>query len=174
MTASQTITKPSSGSAIVKGDSVIHSIGIAGLKVVTAPDAVRTVLGSCIGIALFDRVAKVGGLGHVILPDSGEGTGDPKKFADTAIDILIEELVVAGALRQRIVAKIAGGAAMFGDEHTESLGSRNADAVRAKLTECAIRLAAQAVGGSKGRKMCLFPATGVVVVERIGEAKEEI
>ena len=58
-------------------------IGIAAIKVVKAPERVRTVLGSCIGVALYDRISKVGGMAHVILPDSSEGSGDPGKFADT-------------------------------------------------------------------------------------------
>lgn len=146
-----------------------HSIGIAGIKVVRAPDTVRTVLGSCIGVALYDRVAKLGGLAHVILPDSSEGSGDPGKFADTAVDLLLEELEKAGAERKRITAKIAGGAAMFGGRLSASLGDRNAEAVEARLKSHFVRLAGRALGGLKGRKMTLDPATGDVAVWIIGE-----
>ena len=146
-----------------------HSIGIAGIKVVRAPDTVRTVLGSCIGVALYDRVAKLGGLAHVILPDSSEGSGDPGKFADTAVDLLLDELEQAGAERRRIAAKIAGGAAMFGEQRTASLGDRNAEAVETRLKSHFVRLAGRAIGGTKGRKMTLDPATGDVAVWIIGE-----
>lgn len=152
----------------------IHSIGIAGIEVVRAPDRIRTVIGSCIGIAIYDRVAKIGGLAHIILPDSNQGSGDPGKFADTATDMLIERMVDAGADRKRLVAKITGGASMFGNEPSLGLGERNAQAVHDRLLHHAIRLAASATGGTKGRKMMLDPATGTVYVEIIGKSAEEI
>lgn len=152
----------------------VSSIGIAGLKLVSAPDRIRTVLGSCIGIAMYDRVAKIGGLAHIILPSSKEGSGDPRKFADTAVDILLEELIAAGSERKRIAAKIAGGAAMFGPVCAGGLGDRNSEAVRSRLKHYSIRLAGEAVGGTKGRKMLLDPATGKVQVEVIGEVMQLI
>jgi chemotaxis protein CheD len=151
-----------------------HSIGIAGLKVIRSPDSVRTVLGSCIGIAIYDPIAGIGALGHVILPDSSSGTGDPMKFADTATEMLIEELLVAGARRSRLAAKISGGAAMFGTASGGNLGDRNAVAVRAKLSECGVPLKGEAVGGTKGRKMFLAPINGEVRVEIIGETSQMI
>lgn len=154
--------------------AVVHFIGIAGMCVVKAPDKVRTVLGSCIGIAMYDTVAKIGALGHVILPDSTEGTGDPAKFADTAVDMLLERLVDAGAVRARVTAKIVGGAAMFSDERAAGLGRRNAESVEARLRHHGICLAASAVGGQRGRKLVLDPATGAVQVEIIGEKPETI
>jgi chemotaxis protein CheD len=159
------------------GDSargIVHSIGIAGLKTVTAPDAIRTVLGSCIGIAIYDTSTGVGSMGHVILPDSKQGTGDPGKFADTAVEILVNEASSAGAVRTKLRAKIAGGAAMFGNDNGATLGDRNADAVRAMLKALKIPLIAEDVGGTKGRKMSLNPATGEVLVEIIGESARTI
>ncbi len=159
---------------VAPAGAVVHSIGIAGMCVVKAPDKVRTVLGSCIGVAMYDRVAKIGGMGHVILPDSTEGTGDPAKFADTAVDLLLEQLVEAGGVRARVAAKIVGGAAMFGDERAGGLGRRNAESVTARLAHHKIRLAASAVGGQRGRKMLLDPASGMVQVEIIGETPDTI
>lgn len=150
-------------------DGTVHSIGIAEIEVIKAPDRIRTVLGSCIGIALYDRCVKVGGMAHVILPDSNEGSGAPGKFADTAVDILLERLLEAGAVKARVTAKIVGGAAMFGNSTTQGLGDRNEDAVKARLSHHCVRLAGAAVGGTRGRKMLLDPATGDVVVEVIGE-----
>ncbi len=152
----------------------IHSIGIAGIVVVHAPDQVRTILGSCIGIALYDPVAKIGGLGHVILPNSREGSGGPGKFADTAVDLLLSDLNETGANGKCVRAKIAGGAAMFGGDSLASLGRRNAEAVRDRLSHHGIRLVAEAIGGTKGRKMCLDPATGNVRVEIIGESPQDL
>jgi len=161
-------------SGLVSGNGTNESIGIAGIKVVTAPDRMRTVLGSCIGVAVYDRNAKIGGMAHVILPDSNEGSGDPGKFADTAVDMLVLKLVDTGAEARRLVAKIVGGAAMFGQSSAVGLGVRNAEAVRKRLTHHAIRIAADAIGGTKGRKMMLDPATGAVQVEVIGQDPEII
>ena len=148
----------------------VHTIGIAAIRCVRAPDRLRTVLGSCIGIVLYDLRARIGAMGHVILPSSLEGEGDPGKFADTAVDELLRMLLAEGAERQRISAKIAGGAAMFGIESASALGARNADAVRTRLDHHAIPLMGSAIGGDKGRRIILDPATGEVYVDVIGES----
>lgn len=152
----------------------IHSIGIAEILVVRAPEQIRTVLGSCVGVALCDPVAGVGGLCHVILPASKEGSGDPGKFADTAVDVLLNRLRAEGASAKHIVAKIVGGANMFGAEKAGGLGQRNAEEVQARLAHHSIPLIASALGGNKGRKMRLDPATGYVHVEIIGQAPQII
>jgi chemotaxis protein CheD len=148
--------------------SVTHTIGIAGVRVVGEPDKIRTVLGSCVGIALFDRVARIGGLAHVMLPSSAHGHGDRGKFADTAVDWLLEDLLKAGASKQRLAAKISGGASMFGGNVDNGIGEKNVVAVRQRLAHHSIRLLAEDVGGQKGRKMMLDPATGNVEVQIIG------
>jgi chemotaxis protein CheD len=155
-------------------DATIHSIGIAGLLVVRAPEMIRTVLGSCIGVALHDPSTKIGGLAHVILPDSRNGSGDPAKFADTAVDMLVEMLAAEGAKPARIVAKIVGGAAMFGNQKGWEIGDRNAEAVKVRLAHHNIRLLAEAVGGNKGRKMVLDSASGMIQVQIIGATPKVI
>lgn len=155
-------------------ETTVHPLGIAELRVIHAPDRIRTVLGSCIGIALYDRDLGVGGMAHVMLPDSTQGTGQPGKFADTAVDLLLEQLLSAGAERTRLRVKIAGGAAMFGEATANTLGVRNVEAVRERLRTHSLRVAASALGGTKGRKMMLDPATGDVRVEIIGQTAETI
>lgn len=151
-----------------------HNIGIAGLKVAAPPDQVRTVLGSCVGVALFDRVSKVGGLCHVMLPSSECGQGDRGKFADTAVDWLVEDVVNAGGELKRLTAKICGGASMFGPTVDNGIGERNIKAVRDRLSHHSVRIAAQDVGGKKGRKMTLDPETGEVTVQFIGSESRTI
>jgi len=146
----------------------VQSIGIAGMTVVTPPGQVRTTLGSCVGVAIYDRVAKIGGLAHVMLPDSSGGKGDRGKFADTAVDWLVDEVVGAGADKHRLTSKITGGASMFGNAVEGGLGARNVEAVKERLSKHSIRLAAEDVGGGKGRRMLLNPATGDVTVQIIG------
>lgn len=174
MPSTKSINKPATQTGNGSVKNTVHSVPIAGITVIKSPECVRTVLGSCIGIAIYDRVAKIGGLSHVILPSSKEGSGDPGKFADTAVDILIEQLIAAGAEKKRLAAKITGGAAMFGDNASNGLGKRNEECVIERLRHHAVRLAASDTGGRKGRKMLLDPATGDVQVEIIGEKPQII
>ena len=94
----------------------VIKVGMADLNVCVSPDSITTLgLGSCVGIALRDPVTKIGGLAHVMLPDSTiirNNTNIPK-FADTGIEELVKQVVARGANRSRLVAKIAGGAQMF-------------------------------------------------------------
>ena len=86
------------------------------LKACKCPDALTTLgLGSCVGVALYDPVTKIGGLLHCMLPDSTQfrNNSNIAKFADTGIDELIRQMKALGAVDTRIVAKIAGGAQMF-------------------------------------------------------------
>jgi chemotaxis protein CheD len=148
--------------------SVIHTIGIAGVKVVQFPDKIRTVLGSCVGVALYDRIAKIGGLAHVMLPCSSLGHGDRGKFADTAVDWLVKDAIEGGCDLKRLAAKIGGGASMFGANVDNGIGDKNIRAVKERLGRHGIRLVAEDVGGVKGRRMMLDPASGRVEIQIIG------
>ena len=91
-------------------------VGMADLKLCIPPAGITTLgLGSCVGVALRDTVNKVGGLAHVMLPDSTaiRNNSNVAKFADTGVAELVRIMEQAGAKRSRMVAKIAGGAKMF-------------------------------------------------------------
>ncbi len=97
--------------------SVEIKVGMADLNVCVSPDRICTLgLGSCVGIALRDPVTKIGGLAHIMLPDSTtiRNNSNIPKFADTGIEELVKQVTRRGANRSRLVAKIAGGAQMFG------------------------------------------------------------
>ena len=94
----------------------VIKVGMADLNICKAPDTITTLgLGSCIGIALLDPVTKIGGLAHIMLPDSTKmkNNSNIAKFADTGIVELVRRMTEAGAAKSRLVAKIAGGARMF-------------------------------------------------------------
>ena len=96
--------------------SEIIKVGMADLNVCISPDGITTLgLGSCVGIALRDPVTGIGGLAHIMLPDSTQikDNSNIPKFADTGIEELVKRIVAAGGNRSRLVAKIAGGAQMF-------------------------------------------------------------
>ncbi|MHB9145933.1 MAG: chemotaxis protein CheD [Symbiobacteriia bacterium] len=134
-------------------------------------------LGSCIGIAAYDPVAKIGGLAHVVLPDSALAHGHDKaaKFADTAVPVLLGRLTGAGANPQRLVVKMAGGAQMLAASPLASrldIGQRNAEAVRAALVKAGMRLAAEDIGGNYGRTLRFSIGPGTVQVSTIGRGEK--
>lgn len=133
-------------------------------------------LGSCIGIALYDKSCKVGGLAHILLNDSnkfirpGVSNVNPAKFADTAIPKMIGEMVAIGAKKNSLEAKIAGGASLFNfQSDSGSVGEKNIEAVRSALKREGIRISYEEVGGSCGRTMRLFIETGEVTITTVGK-----
>ena len=155
-------------------NGTIHTVGIGGLIIAQQPDKLRTVLGSCVGIAVYDPQHKVGGLAHSILPEVTAESTELGKFADQAVDNLIVQLLSNGANKQRLVAKLVGGATMFGSETRNGLGDRNVESARQRLEQNDIPVLAVALGGTKGRKMMFDPATGATRVDIIGETAETI
>jgi len=161
--------------------SEILKVGIADLKTCVSPDGVMTLgLGSCVGIAIRDPVTKVGGLVHIMLPDSKSitsGRHNIAKFADTGIEELVRQLEQKGARRARMVAKIAGGANMFnfqGGSAVGQVGERNAEAARAKLKELKIPLLADDTGANYGRTVVFYPETGNYVIRAVGKPEKTI
>ncbi|MBO4247227.1 chemotaxis protein CheD [Halomicrobium sp. IBSBa] len=142
-------------------------VGIAEYAV-TTDEAVLTTsgLGSCIGVALYDPDSNTAGLVHVMLPRHDEGEGARAKFADTGVEMLLEEMERAGAQRRSTEAKIAGGSDMLDfSENGSSIGSRNAATVRETLAANDIPILGEDVGGDYGRSLRLEAATGDLVVK---------
>lgn len=155
-------------------------VGIADLNLVLDPGSIMTIgLGSCIGIALYDKSLKVAGLAHIMLPDSTQfkTTNNPMKFADLAIPILIEKMEKEGCKKRNLIAKIAGGASMFNfsDKSIISdIGKRNSDAVKKALKENGIPIIAEEIGGDKGRTMILNASDGKVTLKVVGKGVIEL
>lgn len=157
-----------------------YRVGIADLDIASSPGKIITVgLGSCIGIALYDKQNLVGGLLHIMLPDSTlfSSVTNPLKFADLGIPMLIEKMERKGAVKRNLTAKIAGGASMFNFSDKNlimDIGNRNTTAVKNKLKELSIPLIAEDVGGNKGRTMILETVTGLVQIKTVGLGIKEL
>ncbi|WMC92993.1 chemotaxis protein CheD [Kineothrix sp. MB12-C1] len=155
-------------------------VGMADLKICVSPDAVTTLgLGSCVGIAIRDPVTKVGGLAHIMLPDSTQikNNSNIPKFADTGIVELVRQIVAKGANQGRLVAKIAGGAQMFAFQNKSDLvriGDRNVEATKKKLSELKIPLLAHDTGENYGRTVIFYPETGDFVIRAVGKTERVI
>ncbi|MCM1268252.1 MAG: chemotaxis protein CheD [Bacteroidales bacterium] len=155
-------------------------VGMADLKVCVSPDSVITLgLGSCVGIAIRDPITKIGGLAHIMLPDSTmiRNNSNIPKFADTGIEELVRQVTLKGASRARLVAKIAGGAQMFGfgsQSESVQVGKRNVEATKKKLAQMKIPILAEDTGKNFGRTVIFYPETGDYVIRAVGKAEYKI
>jgi chemotaxis protein CheD len=142
-------------------------VGVGDMHVGRSPLLISTVLGSCVGIVLYDPLSCVGGLGHIMLARAPLRNENPAKYADTAVPALIRRMIRKGALPERIIAKIAGGANMFGfrDKSFAEIGKNNIDAVCECLEKEKIPIAAREVGGSQGRTIFFALESGAVFVK---------
>ncbi|MCI5827105.1 MAG: chemotaxis protein CheD [Lachnospiraceae bacterium] len=159
---------------------VVIKVGMADLKTGKNPDILTTLgLGSCIGIALWDPVTKIGGLAHVMLPDSTKirNNSNIAKFADTGIAELVRQIEAMGVPKKRLVAKIAGGARMFevsGSTSVGNIGEKNAIASKQKLQELGIPILAEDTGLNYGRTVELNCANGDYVIKAVGKPVKTI
>jgi chemotaxis protein CheD len=136
-------------------------------------------LGSCVAVVLYDEASRVGGLAHVLLPDPSYSRDSDRRgrYASTAIPALLEEVVVAGAARTRVTARLVGGACMFQEllpADQPHLGARNVDAARVALTRDGISIVAEDVGGDFGRSIHFDLADGRLRVSSQARGQIEI
>ncbi|GAB3067209.1 chemotaxis protein CheD [Virgibacillus ainsalahensis] len=157
----------------------VVKVGIADLNTVSAPDTIRTSgLGSCVGVVMYDEAKKIAGLAHILLPDSSlarRSILNKYKYADTALPLLIEKLVVAGARKYALKAKMAGGAQMFqftSKSDIMRIGARNIEAVQEKLQEYHIPVVSSDLGGKVGRTIEFDPTVCELKIRKVN--KEEM
>ena len=155
-------------------------VGMADYKVGRAPDTLISYgLGSCIGISLYDPQTKIGGLLHIMLPDSNQSRANENraKFADTGIPDMLNELIRMGAAKSRLVAKLAGGSQMFAFANASDImrvGLRNASASKEILKKLSIPIVGEDTVGNYGRTVQIDLSTGVYKVKTIDKGDKEI
>ena len=155
----------------MNGDRI--SVKVGEVKVGTGNTVLFAIgLGSCVGVALYDARARVGGLAHVMLPhpSSSRRPAPPGRFASTAIELLISEMQLAGAARRRMYARMVGGAAMFENLMTDdgpALGERNVESVRGALKAAGVPLKGEEVGGNHGRTVHFHVKDGKVHITSV-------
>ena len=133
-------------------------------------------LGSCVGICLYDPVAQIGGMVHILLPDSKliPDKPDVYRYADTGITALCTKMQIKGAVRSRMYAKVAGGACMFASEISTNIGKRNVNAVRQILQNLAIPIKGEDVEKNYGRSIWFYCSDGLVKVKSARNINIEI
>lgn len=149
--------------AAERGDGVLVTLG----------------LGSCVAIMLYDPQAKIGAMAHVLLPSTSlaRDITNRAKFPETAVPLLIERLKALGADPRRLVAKLAGGARMFGQlvtPGTIQMGDRNILASRNALRAATIPIIREAVGGERGRTVRFHIKDGRVEIRSVGAEADVI
>jgi chemotaxis protein CheD len=163
------VTQPSATTATGSGGEAVAPIGMGQIGVARDTGTLRTFLGSCVGLALYDRRRRLAGLAHIVLPDSrGQGV-PPGKYADTAVKETIRLLrELANGETLHLTAKLAGGAKMFPFHTGMTIGDQNVLAVEQLLGAEGIAIVARSCGGEHGRRMMLDVASGVVTIETVG------
>ncbi len=121
-------------------------------------DAFTTLLGSCVATCLCDPVEGVGGINHFLLPDGGDTQGDLQRYGLYAMELLINALLKAGASKQRLQAKLFGGASMHNG--LAAIGRANAAFALHFLDVEGIACVGQSLGGTRGRGIRYWPTTG--------------
>jgi len=153
-------------------------VDISDMKVSKRPEDVLVTysLGSCIGLGIYDPVARVGGLIHYMLPlsnvDKGKAKTTPCMFADTGVPLLFEEAYKLGAQKKRLVVKAAGGSQLLDEKGLFNIGKRNHTMLRKIFWKNNVLIDAEDVGGSITRTVFLEIATGRYLIKSNGQVKE--
>jgi chemotaxis protein CheD len=169
--------RPRASRVSLRQDSTLAQlpVRIGELKVGSGASLLFTLgLGSCVAIVLHDAVAGVGGLAHPMLPEPGNGhpAGSPTRYVSRAVPDLIGAMIAAGAVRERLRARLVGGASMFRDMLESEglrLGRRNVEAAHEALAREGITVTAQEVFGTYGRSVFLHTSSGELLVTSVNQ-----
>jgi len=141
-------------------------IGVADCHVTaeTGNTLVTYALGSCVGVAIYDPVARVGGLLHFMLPEApanaAEDRKNPYMFADSGIPMMFREAYEKGAQKRRLRVRVAGGAQIMDEQGVFNIGQRNCLAMRKIFWKAGVIVQAEETGGKSARTMRLEMDSG--------------
>ncbi len=150
------------------------TVGIGDCRVsASAEDTIVTyALGSCIGVMMHDPVARVGGLLHILMPDSrldpAKAASNPLLFADTGLSCLLEQCAKKGAVKSRTVVHLAGGSQMSTGGGLMNIGLKNLRAIHQGLAKEHMRVAGESVGGRVARTVRIKVASGEIEIQQVG------
>ena len=149
----------------------IITVGVGDLKIGKTPKVIKTSLGSCVGVVLYDSVQKIGGMLHLMLPSCNDREGKPSKYADTGIPLLLDLMLNQAKSKKNVLtARIFGGAKMFNvSSELFDIGKSNIAETQRLLEHFNIRITASRVGGTKGHQITLDTETGIVQSRIFGE-----
>ena len=154
-------------------------VGMGEGAVMSTPHIISsTGIGSCVVVTLYDSRKQVGGLAHIMLPDSNgiNGRRPPYHCADTAITTLLKRLQSKGATQENLVAKMIGGAQMFasGNNSSPGIGKQNITTIRQILDREQLLLIGEDTDGGYGRSIEFHLNSGRVIVRAVGREDREL
>jgi len=155
-------------------------VGISDIKISNNPNdtIVTYALGSCIGIVVYDPIARVGGMLHYMLPDSTldekKAKENPAMFADTGIPSLFKACYGLGAEKKRMIVKVAGGASILDDTNFFRIGQKNIMAMRKIFWKNNVLITTEDTGANHNRTVRLEMATGKTLVKTSGGEMKEL
>jgi len=144
-------------------------VGIAQMAICRSPEKLTCLgLGSCVAVIILDHALKMAGIVHVLLPKAPANSADrEEKYADSGTRKLFRELVARGAHKERLSAKLVGGAQMFTslDLSVANIGRENSMMARKVLGELGVKIVAEDLYGHRGRNITLDPNDGFVTIQ---------
>lgn len=149
-------------------DKIIVGIGEMKISDDCDRDIITYSLGSCLGVTIFDPVANVGGMIHIVLPDSSIQKNNPQinpyMFVNTGIPRFFKAAYNLGATKNNITVKVAGGAEIQQVKNIFNIGSRNIQSLENLLVKNNVFIRKREVGGSISRTVRLNMKTGAVTI----------
>jgi chemotaxis protein CheD len=162
---------PAGGSELDAHGRVTYHLEPGYIYFSRVPAVVRTVLGSCVAICLWDRRRSFGGINHFLYPFTKHRKEATPKFGNVAVSTLLRIMEEAGSLRSDLRAQIYGGGYPEGAEGPD-IGAENVRVARRMLNRKGIRIVSEDVGGNLGRKIVFDTASGHVAVLKVGNIRK--
>ncbi|MCE9500041.1 MAG: chemotaxis protein CheD [Leptospira sp.] len=158
-------------------ESKIITVGIAEIKSGKTPDVLRTTLGSCLGIVLYNPETKSGAISHIMLAHDSLGkdsSKNPGKYGETALPLLLKTMEAEGNKPGSFGARIFGGASMFqgiNSSFLQNIGENNIAIVKSFMLAKSIPILAEDIGGHEGRTISLYLDDGRILLKKSGTEK---
>lgn len=150
------------------------TLRIGGVFASDRPAVVRTVLGSCVAVCLYDPVSRVGGMNHYMLPSSDDvlHREDSGRYGLQAMEVLLGSMQKMGARRDRLIAKLFGGGHVLTqlEPNAASVPLRNIEFIKRYAEEERLQIVSQDLGGQQARAVHFYTHTGKALVKRLGDA----
>ena len=140
-----------------------------------SPTVLKMILGSCVGVFLWDPVLGISGATHYMLPRHQSGQPTPR-YGDVALRALLGKFLELGSSRRNIQAKVFGGASIMvalremNLNHAGHVGARNIEVAMEMLTAASVSIVERNVGGTRGRKVSMASDTGQITLEFVSSA----
>ena len=159
------------GAEILPDGRIVVGVGDMAVSADPATELITYALGSCIGVTVYDPVAKVGGMLHFMLPLAGESANKasrPSMYGDSGIPLLFKSVYSLGAVKERLIVCAAGGAEILDDEGCFRVGSRNRTLLRKIFWQNSVLISAEDTGGHTSRTLMLNLSDGRVQIRSQG------